>query len=79
MHNRPTPRIDDIDLGAAVAAALQRNALLPCTIFVEVCYGVVKLRGDVEDVAQRQEAEAVVRRFRGVADVINDIAVVPPS
>lgn len=64
---------DDIDLAAALSAALERNPLLPVTVLVDVSGGTVTLQGEVDRPKEREEAEAVARRFHGVAGVINAI------
>jgi osmotically-inducible protein OsmY len=74
MNQEPTPHLDDIDLAAALAAALQHSVSLPTTILVAVSDGVVTLEGAVENERQREQAEAIVRRFRGVAGVLNNVA-----
>jgi osmotically-inducible protein OsmY len=74
MMDREPARIDDIDLAAALSAALQHNATLPATILVAVADGVVTLEGAVDSKEQREQAEAVVRRFRGVRRVFNNVA-----
>lgn len=66
-------QIDDIDLAAALSAALERNPLLPATVLVDVSDGIVTLQGEVDHPKERGEAEAVARRFHGVAGVINAI------
>lgn len=65
--------IDDIDLAAAIAAALQFEPDVPSTITVDVCRGVVTLLGETETTSQRLAAEAVAYRFEGVLDVQNAI------
>jgi osmotically-inducible protein OsmY len=72
MDQQPA-HIDDIDLAAALAAALERSGSLP-SILVAVSDGVVTLEGAAESERQREQAEAVVRRFRGVAGVFNNVA-----
>ncbi len=74
MERDSVEHIDDIDLAAALAATLGRNPLLPATILVDVSGGIVTLQGEVEHPKQREEAEAVARRFHRVAGVINAIA-----
>jgi osmotically-inducible protein OsmY len=74
MNREPAAHIDDIDLAAALAAALQHTVSLPATILVAVSDGVVTLEGAVENERQREQAEAVVRRFRGVTGVLNNVA-----
>jgi hypothetical protein len=74
MMDREPAHIDDIDLAAALAAALQRSTTLPSTILVAVSAGVVTLEGAVDNEEQRERAEAVVRRFRGVTSVFNNVA-----
>ena len=69
----PNTNIDDIDLGAALAAAFERNPLVPDTIVVNVCEGVVTIEGEVGDSREREEAEAIARRFYGVSGVVNAV------
>ncbi len=71
--------IDDIDLAAALAAALHRNPLVPATILVDVADGIVTLEGEVERPKQREEADGLVRRFRGVMCVVNHITLKPEA
>jgi osmotically-inducible protein OsmY len=73
MDHHSGAHIDDIDLAAALASALHRSPLLPATILVAVSDGVVTLEGAAENEKQRVEAEAVVRRFRGVSGVLNNV------
>jgi osmotically-inducible protein OsmY len=75
MEQRPA-HIDDVDLAAALAAALERSGSLPSTILVAVSDGVVTLEGAAQNERQREQAEAVVRRFSGVAEVFNNVALV---
>jgi osmotically-inducible protein OsmY len=70
----------DADIAAAAVRALEWDAnTLPGKISVAVSKGWVTLKGEVEWQFQRQEAESVVRRLRGVTGVSNLIAVKPQS
>jgi osmotically-inducible protein OsmY len=74
MKHHSGAHIDDIDLAAALASALAHNPFLPSTILVAVSGGVVTLEGAVENERQRADAEALVRRFRGVTSVFNHVS-----
>jgi osmotically-inducible protein OsmY len=68
----------DADLAAAAARALEGDALLPTDkIELTVSRGWVTLRGAVEWQYQKEDAERVVRRLRGVRGVTNLITVEP--
>jgi len=58
--------LNDIDLAAAIAAALQFTVRVPSTVTVAVSHAIVTLEGTVDTRDQRAAAEAVVRRFPGV-------------
>ncbi|HLI95740.1 MAG TPA: BON domain-containing protein [Candidatus Baltobacteraceae bacterium] len=75
MHNHdPRSEIDDIDLGASIAALLHRRTAL-ASIIVAVAEGVVTLEGEVQTSADRRAAESVVRRFAGVRGIENSLMV----
>lgn len=62
MRGEPQSAVDDIELAAAIAVALQ------CTlhangITVEVSHRVVTLEGEADTEQQRKAAEMLARRF----------------
>ncbi|HEY3290397.1 MAG TPA: BON domain-containing protein [Anaerolineae bacterium] len=68
----------DDELARLVTIVLQSCAILPAIgLQVSVCNGVVRLSGEVPWLNQRACAENLVSILRGVAGVVNDIAVVP--
>jgi osmotically-inducible protein OsmY len=70
----------DTDIAAAAVSALRWDAGLPTdSIHVTVDKGWVTIKGEVEWQFQRQEAERVVRRLRGVKGVSNLITVKPAA
>ncbi|WP_433608175.1 BON domain-containing protein [Dactylosporangium sp. CA-139114] len=70
----------DADIAAAVARALEWDAVLPPgAVTASVSNGWVTLRGEVEWEYQRREAERQVRRLTGVRGVTNLITVRPKS
>jgi osmotically-inducible protein OsmY len=70
----------DADIAAAAVRALEWDAnTLAGKVSVVVSKGWVTLKGEVEWQFQRQEAESVVRRLRGVTGVSNLISVKPQS
>ena len=69
---------DDSELAAAALNAIQWDALIPDNrIRVSVSNGWVTLEGQVEWQYQKQDAETIVRRLRGVKGVMNLIALKP--
>jgi osmotically-inducible protein OsmY len=71
--------LDDIDLAAALSAALHAQRHVPSAVTVDVTDGIVTLEGEVDTRAQREAAESLVRGFNAVGDVINAITVKPNS
>lgn len=70
---KPDPRpVDDIDLAATIAAALQ-TTLRAAGIMVAVSHGVVTLEGEAETERQRALAEKIARRF--CSDLTNAVRV----
>jgi osmotically-inducible protein OsmY len=68
----------DADIAAAAVRALKRDALVPVDkLDVTVSKGWVTLKGEVEWQYQKQDAERVVRRLKGVTGVTDLITVVP--
>jgi osmotically-inducible protein OsmY len=67
--------LNDIDLAAAVAAAMQADPHVPADVTVDVSNGIVTLEGEVGTSAERKAAESLAKRF--VASVINAITVKP--
>jgi osmotically-inducible protein OsmY len=69
---------DDSELAAAALNAIQWDALIPDNrIQVSVSNGWVTLDGRVEWQYQKQDAERIVRRLRGVKGVMNQIVLEP--
>ncbi len=64
--------IDDIDLAAAISALLHSRDTLK-SILVGATDGIVTLEGSVGSAEDRDNIEALVRRFAGVRDVANAI------
>jgi osmotically-inducible protein OsmY len=70
----------DTDIAAAAVNALQWNSSVPAAkVQITVENGWVTLKGDVEWQYQKQEAERVIRRLRGVRGVSNLITVKPSA
>ena len=68
----------DADIAAAVARALEWDAMLDLTkLDVTVSKGWVTLRGSLEWQYQKEDAERVVRRISGVTGVSNLITLKP--
>lgn len=61
MQSEPQRVMDDIDLAAAIAAALQLK-LHAAGITVDVSHGAVTLEGEADSEQQRNAAELVARR-----------------
>lgn len=59
---RGARRLDDIDLAAAIAAALHVQARA-AGITVNVSHGAVTLEGEAESEQQRTRAEDIARQF----------------
>lgn len=51
----------------------------PANIGVSVRDGVTRLYGEVQNYAERQAAEAAVRRVKGVGPIVIELTVFPPS
>ena len=69
---------DDADIAAAVRLALEWNVFVPHkSIRSTVSDGQVTLEGQVESLAQRDDAEKAIEHLAGVLFVINDITVKP--
>src|SRR5258707_12836159 len=68
----------DEDIAEAVVHALEWDAFVPIDkLDVTVTKGWVTLKGDVEWQYQKQDAERVIRRLKGVTGVTNLITVKP--
>lgn len=70
--------VDDTDIAQSIASMIGWDAMLPKSILPNVDHGNVTLTGTVAFDFQRREAEAAVRRLRGVRSVANRIAIGPP-
>lgn len=77
MNEESAHAIDDIDLAAAIAVALQFDSRVPMQITVEVSKAFVTLQGEVENRQQREAAELLVRTFDGVTGIHNCITLKP--
>ena len=69
----------DAQVADAVAAELQRNALIPRTVRADVHRGTVTLRGRVDWPFQRDEAAQAVATVLGSQAIVNEIAVRRPT
>ena len=70
----------DADIAAAATKALQWDALIPTdAVEVTVSKGWVTLEGQVEWQYQKDDAQRVVRRLKGVTGVTNLISVKPKA
>lgn len=69
----------DTEIAQAVRSALKWSVFVPDTrITSTVSDGRVTLEGNVDYLAQRDDAERAVRNLAGVCSVINGIEVIPP-
>jgi osmotically-inducible protein OsmY len=76
-YSRPGGQTDT-DLARAVRHALEWDAFVDDRrIQSTVSEGFVTLEGDVELLSQREDADRVIRRLRGVRGVLNKIVVLP--
>jgi osmotically-inducible protein OsmY len=74
----PPNNRSDAEIARAVRTGLEWNVLVPDDrITSTVSDGFVTLRGSVESLAERHEAESAVRRLAGIRGVHNEIDVVP--
>ena len=70
----------DAALTEVILSALEWNGLIPTNLLVATVFeGRVTLKGEVEWEYQRQEAERVVGRLKGVTGVTNVITVKPSA
>lgn len=77
---RTERRYDDSQLARAVRHALEWDVLVPDeNIRSTVADGWVTLEGTVGNLHERNEAEGVVLKIRGVVAVVNKLAVKPPE
>ncbi len=72
-------RRDDADLRGDVLQALMLDDLVPADIDASVEEGFVTLTGSAQWQYQRDEAEFITANIVGVADIDNDIDIVPPT
>ncbi|HYQ46590.1 MAG TPA: BON domain-containing protein [Polyangiaceae bacterium] len=69
----------DTEIAQAVRSALKWSVFVPDTrITSTVSDGRVTLEGEVDYLAQREDAEKAVRNLAGVCGVINAVQVIPP-
>ena len=71
----PNDSSEDGGIRIAVRRALEWDARVPDGMHGEVTDGVVRLRGVVERLSERESAEEAVRNLIGVRDVVNEIRV----
>lgn len=71
----PSDSSEDGGIRIAVRRALEWDARVPDGVHGEVTDGVVRLRGVVERLSEREAAEEAVRNLIGVRDVVNEINV----
>lgn len=76
MPDEFRPALDDIDLAAAIAAALAHK-LRASGITIDVSHGAVTLEGEADTEKQRNAAEMLARRF--CSDVTNAVRVKRPA
>lgn len=65
--------------GEARSALVERLGAVAASIAIDVCDGVVDMRGRIESSNQKRIAEETVRRIAGVRGVRNRLRVRPPS
>jgi osmotically-inducible protein OsmY len=75
----PNDAREDGRIRSAVRGALQWDARVPAGVQGEVTDGVVRLRGVVERLSEREAAEEAVRNLIGVRDLVNEIRVSHPA
>ena len=78
MDEDPEHVIDDIELAAVIAAAMQSEGHVPASVTLDVSDAVVTLEGEVETEEQRDAAEFLVRDFKAVAGIINRVTLRAP-
>jgi osmotically-inducible protein OsmY len=67
---------NDVQIQQQVVAELDREQnIIAGTVGVEVHHGVVKLAGQVDDDATRENSEVAAHRVDGVTNVVMDIDV----
>jgi osmotically-inducible protein OsmY len=74
MNHDPGRCLEDIEIAAAIAAAML-DANADPRITLEVSNGVVTLEGEVEDSRERDMAESLVRGFATVSRIVNTVTV----
>ncbi len=79
MEHHSGDSIDDIDLAAALAAALHSDGLVPASVTIDVTDGVVTLEGQVASAHDREMAEAVACSFSDLLRVVNAITLHHPD
>ncbi len=68
----------DGDIAEQAARAIEWDAFVPSGVInIAVTKGIVTLKGNVETLYQKQDAERVVRRLTGVRNINNWVAVKP--
>jgi osmotically-inducible protein OsmY len=72
-------RREDADLRGDVLRALALDSTIPSTVDATVEDGFVTLTGTAEWQFQREEAESVAAKVRGVLDVWNDLELTLPT
>jgi len=77
VRPRHADQRDDAEIERAAQRALQWDARLPRGIHAEVTSSVLRLRGVVHRLSQREAAEEAVCNLVGVRDVVNEIKLAP--
>jgi len=67
--------MEDGDIFCAARVALDRCPTVPPSVHVHVNGGILTLTGSVRYPSERADAEAAIRRVRGVRRLVNRIAV----
>jgi len=74
---RPSSLRDDSDIAEDITQALKSNLAIPDGVKAELCNGHVTLRGEVQWVYQKSDAQRAVRYIEGVHNVSNTITIKP--
>jgi osmotically-inducible protein OsmY len=79
LEVRPTDgTLTDPELAHAARQALEKDALAPAQLVqITVADGSITLRGTVQTMTARAEAERAVERLRGIRRVVNEIEIHP--
>jgi len=69
--------LEDIELAAAISAAMGRDHRIPPDVTVDVSNGVVTLEGQVGSAPQSAAARKLVRRFAPSATIVDATTIKP--